>query len=173
MRTIRPRGTGALTGAGRCPVAEAAPALGIRVPQAPQKANPVGTARPQLGQVVPSGASCPDRAAGAAPRAEGPGVSAPVGKGKGVGCCTATETIDETAACAPEVGRDAHVPAADELPPEEVVTGAGVGSSAVPAGTEPFACEGAGIFGESPQGIPPFGLTEEGNGVASVAIMPA
>gem|GEM_PF-5915939 len=102
-------------------------------------------------------------------------MSPPVCKGKGVGC-TATETIDETAACAPEVGRDAHVPAADELLPEEVVTGAGVGSSAAPTGAEPFACDGAGIFGESPQGIPPFGLgeeDEEGNGVASVAIMPA
>jgi hypothetical protein len=159
-----------------------APALGMRVPQAPQKAKPVGTPRPQFGQVVPSGATCTEgggtTAAGEAAvevRGEGPGVKFPACEGRGVGCCVDGETAAGATDGTPEVGRAAHVPATEEVPPDDIATGAGVGSSAGAPENAPFGCSGAGIFGESPQGIPPFGLAVaiEGSGVGSVASIPA
>ena len=147
---MRPRGTGALVGAPVYPdlwpltgAAAPAPGLEMRVPQAPQKAKPTGTARPQLGQVVPSGAAgatpaapAPGREAGAT-RATGGGVNPAAGgipcEEKALGC-----TDGGTAAWFPEVGRVAQVPATEEFDPDEVATGAGVGSSGAPAGEPPL-----------------------------------
>src|ERR1700712_5565559 len=148
---IRPRGTAAALGADmyivRCAEAAVAdaPAAGpiIRVPHAPQNANPVVTVRPQLGQTVPS------------PVVEAGGTIAAAG-----GCIGVDEVVDR--------GGAAHAPAPGSVIAEEVSTGGGVeapsGRDAIP----PPLCWGArgvegvteGILGESFQGIPPLGFAD-------------
>jgi hypothetical protein len=119
----------------------------IRVPQAPQKAKPGCTILPQLGQMIsPTG-----------PVVTGPGVG-PVG---------------ETAAAAP-VGRPAATGGgvtSDEGPPllpaPEVTRGPGVAPADSGFGGSWKDGIGAGIFGESPQGMPPRGLAAVGDAVRS------
>ena len=115
----------------------------MRVPQAPQKAKPGGTGRPQFGQLEPSGAA--------------------TGAGATAGA-VAAPTDDE---------RAPNQPAATSVDAAGMATGAGVGDAAnEPAATPPPADDpGAtteGIFGESFQGIPLFGLAA-GKGVVAPA----
>jgi hypothetical protein len=156
----------------------------MRVPHAPQNANPVGTGRPQLGHVVPSegdwdaaGAAVPGKDDGAT-RADKGGVSPaePVGcacDGTELGEAVAKGTAAADTDWAPEVGRADQVPAPGRF--DTAAMGAGVGSRlGPPTSAPPFCCSAAGIFGESPHGIPPLALAGEvGSGVVSVTRIPA
>jgi len=126
----------------------AAAATFMRVPQAPQNANPGDTMRPQFGQTVPS------TGAGAEATTAGDGVGAETG------CdCGAVVT-----------GRGAA-----QLPGSVVpgVKGGGVTDPSMPEATPPPLAGVMGIFGESFQGIPPLALPglgglNVGSGVGSL-----
>jgi len=109
----------------------------MRVPQAPQNANPGDTMRPQFGQTVPS----TDAAAEATTAGEGVGTE--------VGCdCGAGDT-----------GRGAA-----QFPWSVVpgVKGGGVTEPSMPEATPPPLVGVMGILGESFQGIPPLPLPAAG-----------
>ena len=149
MRTIRPRGTGAAPGAAAFAARWGllvAPAPAMRVPQAPQNANPGATIRPQVGQGVPSAEE---------PRE----VDAPVAAGGRV-----DQAAGSTAAALTGggVGPPPRNPDADAL------------AAAVPAADAPPFCKvgaaiGVGILGESFHGMPPFCLDAAGTGATTVA----
>ena len=155
---IRPRGTTAAVGAAmyivRAPDAAdaGAPVAPMRVPQAPQKANPVVTIRPQLGQGV---------------------LAAPVAS-----CgCAEPETASGVAGADDElVDRGAGgQPPPPATPDEDTTTGGGVADPMVPEATPPPLYWGpTGIFGESFHGIPPlgFGVVSTGSGVGSLPRLP-
>jgi len=154
---IRPRGTTAAAGAAmyivRAAVAADAAAAGapMRVPQAPQKANPAVTIRPQLGHGVPGApvASCG---------------------------CAEPETASGVAGADDElVVRGAGGQPPPAVTPDEETTGGGVDVPMVPEATAPPLCWGlTGIFGESFHGIPPlgFGVVSTGSGVGSLPKLP-
>jgi len=152
---MRPRGTGAAAGADMYIVrgdGAAAAAAFMRVPQAPQKANPGGTMRPQFGHGVPS------TAAGAEATTAGDGV------GTGAGCAWGV----------PDTGRGAaQLPASVD----PGVSGGGVAAPRMPEATPPPLLGVMGIFGESFQGMPPLDLPgagglRVGSGVGSLPRLP-
>jgi hypothetical protein len=130
----------------------------MRVPHEPQKANPGFTGRPQLGQMMPSGG---DIVAGGLTPANDAGELA----GRGVGVRGPTSgAAAATGALAARLGR---VPAAVMVPALTVEVGAGPADAGIelaaappiPAGMAPgVGVSGAGILGESFQGMPPRGF---------------
>jgi hypothetical protein len=130
----------------------AAAATFIRVPQAPQNANPGDTMRPQFGHTVPS------TAAGAEATTAGDGVGAEAG------CACGVVGIGRGAAQFP-----------GSVDPG--VSGGGVTAPSMPDATPPPLLGVMGIFGESFQGIPPLALPaagglKVGSGVGSLPRLP-
>jgi len=128
--------------------AAAAPAAAMRVPQAPQKANPGATMRPQLGQTVPSTAG----AVGAC----------------STGCAAGVDVGRDAA----------QVPTSVLAPGDDVTGGGVTEPSVPDATPPPLWVGVMGIFGESFQGIPPFCFPAEGglnvgSGVGSLPRLPA
>jgi hypothetical protein len=131
----------------------AAPVGPMRVPQAPQKANPAVTIRPQFGHGVPA---------------------APV-----VSCgCAEPETVSGVAGADDELvvrGAGGQPPPPATPDEDDETTGGGVDAPMVPEATAPPLCWGlTGIFGESFHGIPPlgFGVVSTGSGVGSLPKLP-
>ena len=164
---IRPRGTGVAAGFGAamdmvfCPPAAplpVAPGITIRVPQAPQNANPGFTGRPQLGQAETN--------AGVGWGAASPIVPAFAGVERDP--ATARDCAQGAGGTSFTVVSGAARPAGADVTGGSVVAptdpeAAGVTARAARAGTD------AGILGESFQGIPPFGFAAAvGGGVFAV-----